>query len=68
LTGPRASRARSGEFALVAREDRRVESQISLTPLPASTGAAWCMIATDVTEHAAKLAAIVESSGDAIPA
>jgi len=26
------------------------------------------MIATDVTEHAAKLAAIVESSGDAIPA
>ena len=57
---------RSGEFALVGHEGRRVEAQISLTPLPASTGAAWCMIATDVTKRAQQLAAIVESSVDAI--
>jgi len=66
FASPAGDSRRSGEFALIGHEGRRVEAQISLTPLPASTGAAWCMIATDVTERAQQLAAIVESSVDAI--
>ncbi len=66
FASPEGESRRSGEFALVGHEGRRVEAQISLTPLPASTGAAWCMIATDVTERAQQLAAIVKSSVDAI--
>ena len=63
---PAGESRRSGEFALIGHQGRRVDAHISLTPMPDSTGAAWCMIATDVTERAQRLAAIVESSVDAI--
>ena len=63
---PACASRRSGEFTLTADGGRLVEAHVSLTPLPEGTGAAWCMIAADVTERAQRLAAIVESSVDAI--
>jgi len=44
---------RSGEFVMIGHDGRPVEAHISLTVMPASAGAAWCMIAADVSERRA---------------
>jgi len=41
----------TGEFVLVGHDGRLVDARISLTPMPASVSAAWCMIAADVSER-----------------
>ena len=41
----------AGEFTFVTGDGRRVEVQVSVTPLPQATGQASTMVATDVTEH-----------------
>ncbi|MGI8572597.1 MAG: ATP-binding protein [Solirubrobacteraceae bacterium] len=48
FAGPGEGR-RSGVFTLAAEDDRRIEAQFSITPLPAETGSVWCMVATGVT-------------------
>jgi len=52
LFGGREGRSRrSGDFIMIGDHGRRVEAHVSLTPLPVSASATWCMIATDVSER-----------------
>lgn len=61
-----------GELGLEARGGRRVPVQVSIQPLPGAPGGGLCVVVTDLTEVEAsqqsqrRLAAIVETSGDAI--
>jgi PAS domain S-box-containing protein len=41
----------SGEFTFMSGDGRRVEAHVSVTQLPESTGQAWSMVATDITER-----------------
>jgi PAS domain S-box-containing protein len=45
-----ASEAGHGEVRLRAADGRRIPTRVSLNPLPATSGAAVCVIATDITE------------------
>jgi PAS domain S-box-containing protein len=52
----------SGEFGLVAADGRRVEVNLSVTPLPAGTNSAWSMVATDISERVRRDALLREAS------
>ncbi len=52
----------SGEFRLVAADGRRVDVNLSVTPLPAGTNSAWSVVATDITERVRRDARLREAS------
>ena len=56
------SGARSGEFGLVAAGGRRVEVNLSITPLPAGTNSAWSIVATDISERVRRDALLRQAS------
>ena len=41
----------SGDFTFVTGDDRRIRARVSVTQLPETTGPAWSMVATDITER-----------------
>jgi PAS domain S-box-containing protein len=53
---------RSGEFGLVAVDGRRVDVNLSVTPLPAGTNSAWSVVATDISERVRRDALLREAS------
>ncbi len=55
-------RRTSGEFGLVAAGGDRVEVNLSITPLPADTGSAWSMVATDISERVRRDALLHDAS------
>ena len=41
----------SGEFTFLTGDDRQIRAHVSVTQLPETTGPAWSMVATDITER-----------------
>lgn len=60
--GHDGERRKSGEFTLLAADGHCVEVNLSITPLPAATGSAWSIVATDISELVRRDALLREAS------
>ena len=60
--GHDGERRNSGEFTLLAADGHCVEVNLSITPLPAGTGSAWSIVATDISERVRRDALLREAS------
>lgn len=60
--GHDGERRKSGEFTLLAADGHCVEVNLSITPLPAGTGSAWSIVATDISELVRRDALLREAS------
>jgi PAS domain S-box-containing protein len=55
----------AGEFTLCAADETPVPLQLALSPLPADSAAAICLIATDISESRVTMAALVATEHEA---